>query len=200
MRKGMFHNFGRLLASMLCMCVCVPVLAQSPLEERDTTETSVTNIIPAGTLVSIRVDENLSSGSAKRGDNFPISLMNDLWVGDKIAVPMGTKGIGEVIHASGKGFGGRAGELIVTARHLEHDGRKIRLGHFKLYAAGSDNATTALIATAAAPIIGIFVTGTSAYIGLGQFAQAKVTENFLITDTTSSNTTAGTAVIKGEDE
>jgi hypothetical protein len=196
----MFHNFGKLMVSALSMLVCVPVLAQLPQDEPDATEARVDSIIPAGTLVSIRVDENLSSGSAKRGDKFQISLMNDLWVGDKIAVPMGTKGVGEVIHASGKGFGGRAGELIVTARYLEHDRRKIRLGHFKLYAAGSDNATTALIATAAAPIIGIFVTGTSAQIGLGQFAQAKVTEDFPITEISSSDTTAGTAVMEGDNK
>lgn len=173
----------RLLTSALALGFCTPAYAEPPSSSSDVPSSKVSpadliDVVPAGTLVAIRVDQNLSSKTAKRGDKFPISLMNDLWVSNKIAVPVGTKGIGEVVHASGKGFGGRAGELIVTARYLEHEGRKIRLGHFKLSAAGANNATAAFLATTAAPIIGVFVTGTSAYIGLGQLAQAKLAEDF----------------------
>lgn len=141
----------------------VPVLAMS-------------TSIPAGTLVVVRVDQELSSRFSKRGDTFPITLMNDLWLGNRVVVPMGAKGIGEVIHAAGKGFGGRAGELIVTARYLELDGRRIPLIAFKLGLAGADNSTAAMLTTAAVPIAGMFVTGTSATIGVGQLAQAKLAE------------------------
>ncbi len=150
--------------------------------------------------MALRIDQNLSSKSAKRGDKFSISLANDLWVENRIVVPVGTKGLGEVVHASGKGFGGRAGELIVTARYLEHGGRQIRLGHFRLSAAGSNNATAALLATAAAPIVGVFVTGTSAYIGLGQLAQARLAEDFPLTVEPSSNTAARTVANQGENK
>lgn len=186
-----------MLGAVLVLCICAPVVAEPAPAGSDAPAGRESAVVPAGTLVAIRVDQNLSSGSSKRGDKFPISLMNDLWVGDKIAVPMGTKGVGEVIHASGKGFGGRAGELIVTARYLEYDGRQIRLGHFKLSAAGANNATAALLATTAAPIIGVFVTGTSAYIGLGQLAQAKLTEDFPMTAERHSTTAAGSAATQG---
>lgn len=191
--KGKISARVKPLVSMLALCVCAPVVA----EPSEVPAANVGAVIPAGTLVAIRVDQNLSSGSAKRGDKFPISLMNDLWVGNKIAVPMGTKGVGEVIHASGKGFGGRAGELIVTARYLDYEGRQIHLGHFKLSAAGANNATAALLATAAAPIIGVFVTGTSAYVGLGQLAQAKITEDFPLAAEPISTTAAEPAAIQG---
>ena len=186
-----------LVASVFALSVCGPAVADPPASTPSVPTTDQSQVIPAGTLVAIRVAQNLSSASSKRGDKFPISLMNDIWMGDKIVVPMGTEGIGEVIHASGKGFGGRAGELIVTARYLDFNGRQIRLGHFKLSSAGANNATVAMIATTAAPIIGVFVTGTSAYIGAGQLAQAKVAEDFRLEIPEILNTEEGSTVTKG---
>lgn len=152
--------------------------AQSAMPTGTVGSVSATRSVPAGTLVAIRVDEDLSSQTSKRGDKFTISLMNDVWDGDHVAIPMGTKGVGEVIHAAGKGFGGRAGELIVTARYLEVDGQRVLLKNFKLAVAGADQATAAMIATTAVPIAGLFVTGTSARIGVGQLAQAKLAESY----------------------
>lgn len=134
--------------------------------------------LPAGTLIALRIDQDLSSRTAKRGDKFPISLAHDLWANDRIVIPTGTRGVGEVIHSAGKGFGGRAGELIVTARYLQVDGRQIPLKNFKLGVAGIDNSNAALFSSLAVPIAGLFVTGTSASIGLGQLAQAKLAEPY----------------------
>jgi hypothetical protein len=198
--RAKMPRYARLLVSVIALAAYGGALAETTSPASDAGPQNVRGIVPAGTLVAIRVDENLSSKTAKRGDKFEISLMNDVWVGDKIALPMGTKGVGEVIHASGKGFGGRAGELIVTARYLEHEGRQIRLGNFKLSAAGADNATAAMLATTAVPIIGLFVTGTSAYIGLGQLAQAKLTEDFTFALERTSTTTAQEPAIQGENE
>lgn len=189
-----------ILALVLTVSLCVPAIGEPSSASPDVPDSNPGMVVPAGTLVAIRVDQNLSSGTAKRGDKFPISLMNDVWVGNKIAVPMGTRGVGEVIHASGKGFGGRAGELIVTARYLDFNGRQIRLGHFKLSVAGANNATAAVIATAAAPIIGVFVTGTSAYIGLGQLAQAKLVEDFPLVVSLETISAAESAAIQGRNK
>lgn len=134
--------------------------------------------LPAGTLVALRVDQDLKSQTSKRGDKFSISLAHDIWLNDRIAIPAGTKGVGEVIHSSGKGFGGRAGELIVAARYLEVNGQQIPLKNFKLGVAGADNAHAALFSSLAIPIAGMFVTGTSATIGIGQLAQAKLAQTY----------------------
>lgn len=171
-------------------CLLWPVLVSScaaaqaaepgsaaPLQAAVSPAPSPAVVIPAGTLIALRIDQQLSSQTAKRGDTFPITLMNDLWWQDRVVLPAGTKGIGEVIHAAGKGFGGRAGELIVTARYLDHEGRRIRLSHFKLGMAGTDNAAAAVFASAAVPVAGLFVTGTSAAIGLGQLGQARLAED-----------------------
>jgi len=136
------------------------------------------SVVPAGTLVALRVDENLSSRTSRRGDTFSLTLVNDIWSGNRLVVPAGTKGLGQVVHAAGKGFGGRAGELIVTARYLEIEGRRIVLRGFKLAAAGADNAETAAISTAMVPIAGVLITGTSATIRVGQLAQAKLAEPY----------------------
>jgi hypothetical protein len=142
--------------------------------------------IPAGTLVAIRIDQSLSSQTSHRGDTFSITLMNDVWAADRIILPAGTKGIGEVIHSAGKGFGGRAGELIVTARYLDFEGRRVPLRGFKLAAAGEDKSMAALVSSLAVPMAGMFVTGSSATIGLGQLAQAKLAEPYQFLPTTGA--------------
>ena len=197
-----FFGYRRVLP-VFAAFACAPALADPVTPPASTPPVAAPSvdvgIIPAGTLVALRVDENLSSRTSKRGDHFPITLMNDLWVGNRIAVPAGTKGVGEVIHAAGKGFGGRAGELIVSARYLDYEGRQIRLRHFRLGVAGADNATAALFATVAAPLVGLFVTGTRATIGLGQFAQAKTAEDFpLSAPAVSTAAPATEAATQGE--
>lgn len=137
--------------------------------------------IPADTLVALRIEQNLSSGTSHRGDKFALSLLNDVWIGNQVILPAGTKGIGEVIHAAGKGFGGRAGELIVTARYLEYRGQQIPLKNFRLGAAGADNSTAAVFSSAIVPLAGLFVTGTSASVGVGQMAQAKIAQDVIVT-------------------
>lgn len=193
-RSSAGHRSPRFAGAALCALAAISsatALAQAAPEATappaSVAPMAEDGVIAAGTLVALRVEENLSSRTSKRGDRFPITLMNDLWLGNRIAVPAGTRGVGEVIHAAGKGFGGRAGELIVTARYLEFEGRRIRLGHFRLGAAGADNATTAIFATMAAPVAGLFVTGTSATIGLGQFAQARIAEDFPLSAQAVSN-------------
>ncbi len=60
-----------------------------------------------------------------------------------IVLADGVTGGGEVIHAAKAGFGGRAGELIVTARYLQCGAARIPLGHFRFAATGTDNSQAA---------------------------------------------------------
>ncbi len=144
--------------------------------------------LPEGTRVVIRIEEALSSKTAKRGDRFPISLVEDLSLGGRAVVAAGTMGVGEVIHAAGKGFGGRAGELIVAARYLDVGGRRLPLRGFRINSAGANNTGEAIAASIAIPLAGLFVTGSSADIAAGQIAEAKTSQSFA-TDVPSITTT-----------
>jgi hypothetical protein len=134
--------------------------------------------VPAGTAIEIRVDQALSSRTAVRGDRFPISVVSPIIVDGTVIVPAGASGIGEVVHAAGKGFGGRAGELIVAARYVDVPGGRVLLRGFRINRAGANNAAEAIGATIMVPLAGLVVTGSSAQIALGQTAIAKTQADF----------------------
>ena len=131
-------------------------------------------VIPAETTVSLRVESPVSSRTALRGDKFDVSLARPIQIGGQVIVPDGARGKGEVIHVQGRGFGGRAGELLLAARYLEVDGRQLKLRGFAIAKAGANNTAEAL----AIPIAGLFITGTSAEVQMGHIGQGKTIEQF----------------------
>lgn len=136
--------------------------------------------VPAGTSVTLRLKQPVSSRTAKRGDLFEVELVNDIYVEASTVIPAGTKGMAQVVHSSPKGFGGRAGELIVAARYLESRGRRLPLRKTKFSSAGSDNAGAAIATSIAAPVVGLFVTGTSVDLPQGSIIVAETSESFAI--------------------
>ena len=134
--------------------------------------------VAAGTSVTLRILEPVTSRTAKRGDYFKFELVNDLRSGGNIVIPAGTAGVGQVVHAAPKGFGGRAGELIVAARCLETKNGRVILRKTKFSEAGSDNVGAALTATMVVPIVGIFITGTSVDLGVGSVLVAETAADY----------------------
>lgn len=85
-------------------------------------------VLPAGTPVSVMLEQDLSSATNKIGDTFKVSLVRDVVAGGRIVIPQGTAGQGEVTFAGGKGGFGRAGLLMVALRSLDFaDGRTVAL-------------------------------------------------------------------------
>lgn len=177
-------NWGAAAMVLAASALSVPpVLGQTPSSKEQPTPVIVQGqeaIIPAGTSVTLRIKQPVSSRTAKRGDLFEIELVNNIYLGATPVVLAGTKGMAQVVHASPKGFGGRAGELIVAARYLEAGGRRIVLRKTKFSSAGSDNAGAAIATTIAAPVIGLFVTGTSVDLPVGGIIVAETAEPFVI--------------------
>lgn len=171
-------------ASVLCagQISVAQTEVSGPIPQTSPTESTNGVTVPAGTSVTLQVGQSVSSRTAKRGDLFEIELVNDIYIQALPVIPAGTRGMAQVVHASPKGFGGRAGELIVAARYLEASGRRLHLRKTKFSSAGSDNAGAAIAATIAAPVIGIFVTGTSVDLPAGGIIVAETAEPFELAD------------------
>lgn len=75
--------------------------------------------LPALTPLRLRIDGEISSKTHKTGDKIVIVLSEPLRVSDTLAIPAGTRGVGEVIHAAKGGMGGKPGELLLAARSLD---------------------------------------------------------------------------------
>jgi hypothetical protein len=66
-------------------------------------------VIPAGTTLTITLDQTLNSKTANNGDSFAASLAAPVAVGTAVALPVGTKATGTIVTAQSAGrFNGNA--------------------------------------------------------------------------------------------
>lgn len=137
-------------------------------------------VVPALTTVDIEILALLSSATSKDGDTFPIRLASPIVVEGREVVPAAVTGIGEVIHAQKSGMGGGGGELLLAARYLDVDGRRLRLRSFRAARYGKNQTGAALATSIAFGVFGLAVKGKNTQIAVGTMAEAKVAEAFSI--------------------
>lgn len=145
--------------------------------------------IPRLTEVEFEILEPLGSKVSRSLDTFAIRLAAPIMIGGVEAVPAGTMGVGEVVHAKKAGGMGAAGELVLAARYLDLGDRRIRLRSMQLKTteATSRIGTANAIGTAGAAtvlpvaLIGFFVKGGEVDVPEGTFASARIAENFTVT-------------------
>lgn len=135
---------------------------------------SVARSIPEGTFIAIRLAAPVSSRDAVQGQFFPIALAEPILFEGREIVPAGITGEGQVVHVQRRGFGGRAGELIVAARYLDWNGTRLPLRGMRIAAAGAQNTGEALAAGVVVPLAGLFINGTSVDLPQGQLAVARL--------------------------
>lgn len=84
--------------------------------------------IPAGTLVTVRVDQSLSSAMNQTGDSFPATLDQPLVVDGMVIAERGSKVEGRIVEAEKSGkVQGRARISLELVRLNTSDGQRLRL-------------------------------------------------------------------------
>ncbi len=135
-------------------------------------------VVPALMLVDIEIAAPLSSATSKDGDTFPIKLASPIIVGGRVVIPAGVTGMGQVVHAQKSGMGGGGGELLLAARYLEVNGRRLRLRSFNAARYGKNQTGAALATSYAFGVFGLAVKGKNTEFAAGSVAEAKVAEAF----------------------
>lgn len=133
--------------------------------------------IAAGTLVEIEIAEPLSSKEHKRGQKFAIKLHSSLLDGQRIVIPAGVVGVGEIVHAERSRGGGKPGEMLLAARYLEHNGIQVPLRGFKLGGQGRDNTKAALSVSMVLGPFAHFIHGNEIEIPAGTVATARLAQD-----------------------
>jgi hypothetical protein len=137
--------------------------------------------VPARTPVEIEITDTINSRANHNGDTFAFHLAAPLIVAGRTVAPAGTPGLGEVVHAARARAMGKAGELILAARHIEVGGQQVRLRSFRYGPSqGRDISNGTLITTsvvaAVLPIltpIAFLVAGGEVNIPAGTRANAQ---------------------------
>ena len=84
-------------------------------------------VIPAGTPITVRLQEGLSSASATPGQRFDAVIDQPIVVHDKVVIPEGTPAVGHVVVARRSGRLSHPGVLGLTLDHVTLGKENIRL-------------------------------------------------------------------------
>ncbi|WP_395777734.1 hypothetical protein [Aquidulcibacter sp.] len=156
--------------------------ATAPVESPAAAPAASIASIPAGTPMDIEITELLSTKTSKVGDRFALKLAQPLKIGDKIVVPAGILGTGEVIDVGKPGIGGKPGKLVIAGRFLTLNGTTIGIRGLQLRPIGGEDRSNVVMATSFVPYLGMasfLIQGGHVEIPAGAWATAKLTAPFV---------------------
>lgn len=138
-------------------------------------------VLRAGTEVPLRLEEGLDSNNRtiREGQQFRLSVASDVILGNMVVIPAGSPAMGEITEIKHKGMWGKSGRIEARLLNVRVGDRLIRLsGTF------DDKGTTGTAGVVASaviiPVVGFFVTGTSAKIPAGAGVRAFLDEDLAI--------------------
>lgn len=130
--------------------------------------------IPAGTPVSLKLDQTVDSKTAQTGQKVRFSVLNDVKVKGRVVIKAGTQAIGEVVHARDAGMLGTAGALHIAVRTVEAvDGTPVVLDSRK-GTEGKDKMVQSVGIAMLCCIFALFMKGKEATMEAGALFDAMV--------------------------
>lgn len=115
--------------------------------ETPTAPAAVTVVVPAGTSLTVRLAQELSSKQSSVGDVFSGTLAQPIQVGDRTVIPAGTSVTGKVTEAAplGRFKGGAVLKLALQTITLKGNERPIQTSSFSQEAKGKGKRTATMI-------------------------------------------------------
>ena len=79
--------------------------------------------VPAGTVLTVRLNQSVGSRSSSTGDTFTATVAEPITVGDKVAIPKGAEVTGTVAEAVPRGKFKGAARLVLALNSVSVDGK-----------------------------------------------------------------------------
>jgi len=93
-------------------------------------------VIPAGTPVTVRLQESISSATATPGQAFAFTLIEPLAIDGKTVAAQGTPGMGRVVAARSSGRLHNSGYLRIALASLTLNGKEVPVQSSSIFIAG----------------------------------------------------------------
>ena len=130
----------------------------------------------AGVPVTLAVSQEVNSSTHHAGDTFPLTVLNDVRIGDTVVIPRGTPALGEITWRTGKGAFGKSGKLEFSLRYIDLNGQHIPVsGDFRQEGEGNTIATGVGV-IAAGLIGGLIITGHRARVPVGRELMSQIAQ------------------------
>jgi hypothetical protein len=135
--------------------------------------------LPAGSQIEVELVDALSSRVNKLGDKFTIRLAQPISSQGADVVAAGATGQGEVIDAARAGMGGKQGKLIISARFMDLNGRRVRVRGMTFMAAGKSRVdlATGVLLVPYAGVAAVFIQGGEIEMPAGARATVRLAED-----------------------
>ena len=127
-------------------------------------------VIPAGTLVSIRFLSTLSSKSNKTGETFNFQISENLFLDNKLIIPINSEGVGEITKAKKATLLSRPGKLEIEFKSLSAlDGTSLSL----ILGEEAKEENNRLFVAVGAGILGLIILSSPVGLVLGALVPGK---------------------------
>ncbi|MFA5966167.1 MAG: hypothetical protein WC804_19300 [Sphingomonas sp.] len=144
-----------------------PVLAAGAVAEPLT--------LNAGTPITLVVTHEVNSSTQRAGDTFPLTVLNDVRIGETVVIPRGTPGEGEITWRTGKGAFGKSGKMEFSLRSIILNGQRIPIsGDYRQEGEGNTVATG--VGIIAVGVFAGFITGKRARVPTGRELLAQTVQ------------------------
>jgi len=169
------------LGAAIVALVSTPLSAQQAPAPEQSAEAQAPAAAEAGLLslntgvpVTLAVSQEVNSSTHHAGDTFPLTVLNDVRIGDTIVIPRGTPALGEITWRTGKGAFGKSGKLEFSLRYIDLGGQHIPVsGDFRQEGEGNTIATGVGV-IAAGLIGGLVITGHRARVPVGRELMSQI--------------------------
>ena len=132
-------------------------------------------MLGAGTPITLAVSQEVNSSTHRAGDTFPLTVLNDVSIGNTVVIPRGTPAVGEITWRTGKGAFGKSGKMELSLRYVELNGQRIPVtGDFRQEGEGNTIATG--VAIIAVGVFAGFVTGKRARLPVGRELMSQLAQ------------------------
>lgn len=130
-------------------------------------------MLNSGVPITLAVAQEVNTSKHREGDTFPLTVVNDVKIGETVVIPRGTPALGEVTWRTGKGAFGKSGKMEFVLRHLDLGGQRIPIsGEYRQEGEGNPIATG--VAIIAVGVFAGFVTGKRARLTTGRELMSQI--------------------------
>jgi hypothetical protein len=95
--------------------------------------------VPAGTPVSVRLQQSVSSASSNAGDSFQATLDEPLVINGQTVAPRGAAAVGKVVQAKSSGRLHDSGYIRLTLASIEINGKQVPVQASSIFVKGANH-------------------------------------------------------------
>lgn len=155
-----------IVCAAIAALVSAPASAQPVAEQAAASESGLLTL-NSGVPITLAMAQEVNSSTHEEGDTFPLTVLNDVKVGDTIVIPHGTPAVGEITWRTGKGAFGKSGKMEFSLRYIDLNGRRIPVsGDYRQEGEGNTIATG--VGIIAVGVFAAFITGKRARVPMGR--------------------------------